>query len=165
MRSANRQPLSGNEKRRGIGMHAPFNATLSRWAIIALLVAACTVRFISRYDPITDDAISKLQQQTDQFIDKMSMTDPPSQYADAKPSYDAIRAGLQSVIQRNDVRDHNDLSRRQLGELQAALARLEQQHKSDGTLPKPFWAPAKDSLDQIFRALIKLELAKKEGTD
>jgi hypothetical protein len=146
-------------------MRTSLNAKNYYLAIIALLVAACTVRFISRYDAITDDAISKLQQQTDQFIDNMSMTDPPPRYAEAKPSYDAIRSGLQSVTQRNEVRDHNDLTRRQLGELQAALARLEEQHKSDGTLPKPFWGPAKASLDQIFRALIKLELAKKEGTD
>lgn len=147
------------------GMRSSMKAT-RRWATIgALLLAACTVRFVSRYDAITDESIGKLQQQTDQFLDAMSAADPPTPYTEAKASYDAIRSGLQGLAQRNEVRDHNDLTKRQLGELQSALLRLEKQHQDDGALPRPFWGPAKSSLDQIFRALIKLELAKKEGTD
>jgi conjugal transfer/entry exclusion protein len=142
-----------------------MRVSASARALLAILSLSCTVRFVSRYDAATDQALTALQRHTVDFLSTMSKDDMSPSYSVAAPSYASLRNELSVLAQRNAVRDHNELTNKQLAELQAALSTLENRHKSDGQLPRAFWGPARDSLDQIFRALTKLEIQKNEGND
>lgn len=147
-------------------MH-PQRHALSRSAaqLLALILAAatvtaCAVTLISSYDETTDKGITALQKSVDGLLSQLDRTPVPS-YAAERQTYDAIRGDLNSLYLRNQARPHNTLAVKQLDELKEQLDILEKQH-SAGTLNQAMVGPARDALNQTFRALLKLELEKKE---
>lgn len=142
-----------------------FNAPRSRielWAIVlaAAVLAGCTVTLISSYDEATDKGITALQKSVDGLMSQLDQ-DPVPDYNAVKKTYDAIRSDLNSLRLRNEARPKNILTVKQLDELKASLDTLEGQHKA-GRLNQAMVGPARDILNQTFRAILKLELEKKE---
>lgn len=142
-----------------------FNAPRSRielWAIVlaAAVLAGCTVTLISSYDEPTDKGITALQKSVDGLMSQLDQ-DPVPDYNAVKKTYDAIRSDLNSLRFRNEARPKNILTVKQLDELKASLDTLEGQHKA-GRLNQAMVGPARDILNQTFRAILKLELEKKE---
>lgn len=142
-----------------------FNAPRSRielWAIVlaAAVLAGCTVTLISSYDEPTDKGITALQKSVDGLMSQLDQ-DPVPDYNAVKKTYDAIRSDLNSLRLRNEARPKNILTVKQLDELKASLDMLEGQHKA-GRLNQAMMGPARDTLNQTFRAILKLELEKKE---
>ena len=138
---------------------------LMTYLVPALLLAPALVScgpyvFVSAYDEKTDEGITALQKEVDALLDALNTTPVPD-YKATQPSYDSIRANLATLRTRNELRTKNSLTLAQLKEFADAFAILEGQHQK-GTLNQAMVAPARDSLDQICRALLKLELEKKE---
>lgn len=139
--------------------------TLMTYLVPALLLAPALVScgpyiFVSAYDEKTDEGLTALQKDVDDLLDALDTTSLPD-YATTKPRYDSIRANLAALRRRNELRTKNSLTLAQLKEFADAFNILEGQHQK-GTLNQAMVAPARASLDQICRALLKLELEKKE---
>jgi hypothetical protein len=107
-----------------------------------------------------DEGITALQRDVDAPLDVLNTTSVP-EYTATKPSYDSIHANLAVLRTRNELRTKNSLTLAQLKELADAFDILEGQHR-EGTLNQAMVGPSRASLDQICRALLKLELEKKE---
>lgn len=128
--------------------------------LIALLCAACgTVTVISSYDEATDQGVTALHRSVSGLLDQLDQPSVPD-YAANKKTYDSVRSDLAALRLRNDLRPKNSLAVKQLALLADQLGTLEGQHKA-GTLNQPMIQPARDALDQTFRAILKLELEKK----
>ena len=132
---------------------------LSAVVLVAVIFAGCAVTLISSYDETTDKGITALQKSVDGLISQLDQNPVPD-YSALKRSYAAIHSDLSSLHLRNEARPKNTLTVKQLDELKAGLDILEGQHKA-GTLNQAMLGPAGDSLNQTFRAILKLELEKK----
>jgi len=123
----------------------------------------CThVQLISPYDETTDRMVTALHQSTSEVLDELEAAPTPS-HASISKRYAALRSDLRAVQLRNEARPKNELTIQQLELLKANLDKLEQVHK-DGLLVQAMVPIQRDTLDQTFRAILRLELAKKELT-
>lgn len=134
----------------------PFSALV----LLTAIFAGCTVTFISSYDEATDKGITALQKSVGGLTSQLDQAPVPD-YKGLAGSYNAIRGDLSSLHLRNEARPKNTLTVKQLDELKAILDKLEELHK-EGKLNQAMVEPTRETLNQTFRALLKLELAKKE---
>jgi hypothetical protein len=128
--------------------------------LVVAIFAGCPVTFISSYDEATDKGITALQKSVEGLLSQLDQTAVPD-YKGLKGTYDGLRVELSSLHLRNEARPKNTLTVRQLDELKAILDKLEELHKA-GKLNQAMVAPTRDAFNQAFRALLKLELEKKE---
>ena len=138
------------------GWHLAYGASA-----ILILSLACTVRWISTYDETTDKGVTALEQKVDELFSLVG-ANPPASHAKVEPQYQSIYRDLQLLIVRNEARDKNELTTQQLRLLDSNLRTFEKLH-ADKDFTRELVPPAKATIDQIFRAILKLELAKKEG--
>lgn len=157
---------------------AAFTSALS----LVLLLAGCQVARVSTYDPETDRGITELQQHIDAYLTTLEMLaeNPkstaalkqfcdPGQFTDV---YQKLNAKLRTLTLRNEARDRNQLTVDQLHLLRENLSNLQSQQKlryaTEGALPGDRCLGAgqlqvnRNSLEQIIRAILTLELAKRE---
>jgi hypothetical protein len=137
------------------------------WVVPALslgaAVTACSggkVVFVTAYDEQTDEGVTLLQRKTDALFLALKKAPFPD-YASTAPVYAEIHSDIAALKMRNEVRDKNDLTVKQIVALGNAFTIFEGQHKG-GTLNEFMVDPGKMSIDQIYRAILKLEIAKKE---
>ncbi|MGH9436345.1 MAG: hypothetical protein ACRD22_00260 [Terriglobia bacterium] len=123
-------------------------------------VAACTVRLISSYDPVTDQEVTALQKQVDQLLVKLDH-DPTPAYSTVANSYESIWVDFKVLYVRNEARPKNQITTQQLDQLRGELQDLETANKKE-VLNQAMLKPAGESIQQTFRAILQLELAKKE---
>ncbi len=126
--------------------------------LAAVVLAGCPVTFISSYDEPTDKGITALEKSVDGLLTQLDSNPVP---AYKKHSYDSIRSDWASLRIRNEARPKNSLTVKQLDNLKSVLDILEAQHQA-GTLNQAMLGPTRAAFDQAFRALLKLELEKKE---
>jgi hypothetical protein len=143
---------------RAMALPAPRPAALG----LLLLIGGCHVTLISPYDEATDKGVSAIQRSVQALTSELDQSPVPT-YASTRGHYDGIRAELGALQVRNGARQQNELTVRQLGDLKAILDKLEELHKTD-KLIQPMIGPSRDALEQALRAILKLELAKKELT-
>lgn len=135
------------------------------WALLLLLAfvfaTGCTkVQLISPYDEITDRMVTALHQSTSEVLDELEAAPTPG-YAAMSKRYSGLKRELRAVQLRNEARPKNRLTIEQLQRLKANLELLEKTHK-EGQLAPVMVQPMRDAFDQTFRAILTLELAKKE---
>lgn len=124
------------------------------------LVTGCThVQLISPYDETTDRMVTALHKATSEVLDELEAATPG--YATMSKRYAGLKSDLRAVQLRNEARPKNKLTIAQLQELKANLDKLEKAHK-DGLMAPVMVRPMRDAFDQTFRAILTLELAKKE---
>jgi hypothetical protein len=126
----------------------------------AVILAGCAVNFISSYDEVTDKGITALQKSVDGLMNQLEQ-EPVPDYDSLKKSYDTIRDDFSSLRFRNEARPKNTLTVKQLDELKAELDKMEKLHK-DKKFNQAMVGPTREILNQTLRAILKLELAKKE---
>ena len=124
-----------------------------------LLILSCVVTLISPYDETTDKAITSIQMNVDGLLNRLDR-DPVPDYGKMEKEYAAIWCEFDSVYLRNEARPKNSLTLGQLDALKKQLTILEENHK-EGKLNQAMLEPARNSLDQTFVAILKLELEKK----
>jgi len=153
---------------------ATSNAWLKQRVLLALAFAVvlvgCQFTFISPYDQQTDIGVTALQKEVDGLLDQLTQTPVPS-YASLQATYVDIHSQLNSLYSRNQLREKNSQTVAQLAALAKEIDDLEGLHGKGQIIPamvaKPTpnnvdGGPARASLDQTFRAILKLEITKKE---
>jgi hypothetical protein len=149
--------------------------------VLMCLLAGCRVALISDYDATTDQWITELHQTIDAHLSTLeslsSVQDSssiercqPARFAD---TYKHIDARLRSLILRNEVRAKNTLTVEQLKLLQSSIGKLQQQQVArysdrgtmgdkNGCLGTEQVQVNRDILEQHIRAVLKLELSKRD---
>ena len=149
---------------------------------MGLALVGCQVTRVSTYDPATDRGITELQQDIDANLTRLEMlaempksTAALKQLCDPEAFTDAYRelnAKLRTLTLRNEARDRNQLTVDQLKLLRENLSNLQAQQKlryatqaalpGDRCLGTGQLQVNRNSLEQIIRAILTLELAKRE---
>lgn len=136
----------------------------ARWALLPLvfaLVAGCShVQLISPYDETTDRMVTALHKSTAEVLDELE-TAPTPGFAAMSKRYSGLKSELRAVQLRNEARPKNKLTIAQLQEFKANVDKLEKAHR-EGLMAPVMVQPMRDAFDQTFRAILTLELAKKE---
>ena len=135
-----------------------------RSSLFALLLTAAScapARFISQYDEATDRGVTALHGKTAALLDHIQASQSPVSYASVSARYDEVRRDLHALALRNTARDKNDLTNQQLEQLRQALDEFEQLHRERGAMSREAVGPARDAIDTIARAILKVELAKR----
>ena len=133
---------------------------LTTLALATVLPACSTVVLMSPYDEQTDVGVTSLQKKVDGALEQLGKAPLPD-YGSLQPTYAEINGDLAVLVSRNTLREKNTLTLGQLGNLSKELKILEDQHAA-GSLKSVMVGPMRDSLDQTFRAILKLEISKKE---
>jgi hypothetical protein len=156
-------------------------------AAAAALLAGCPAYFVSEYDATTDRGVTALQGSIERHLGQLETLarEPPgleSLVEACKPdrfddAYREMLSDLRSLIVRNEAREKNDLTVQQLKGLQESLATLQQlqRERYEPTDPERVITKPGDRcmgsgqieatrqiLEQHFRAILKLELAKRD---
>ena len=143
-------------------MRATQQSRPARTFVLAFtLLLGCTVRWISTYDETTDKDVTALQHKVAALLTSLD-TPNPVPYEKAAAQYAGIYNDLRALIIRNEARDKNELTTQQLRLLDSNIQTLEKLHMAPD-FKRELVPPARASIDQIFRAILKLELAKKES--
>jgi hypothetical protein len=142
-------------------MRATQQSRSARALILSLtLVVGCTVRWISTYDETTDKDVTALEHKVDALFTSLDVPIPIT-HEKAAAQYTSIYSDLHTLIVRNEARDKNELTTQQLRLLDSNIQTFEKLHMAPD-FKRELVSPAKASIDQIFRAILKLELAKRE---
>lgn len=138
------------------------------------LLAACQVRFISEYDEATDLGVSALQGEvTAQLatLDQLASgpdgrpVTPACKFENFKDAYAQFAAQAHVLLVRNQIREKNQPTTDQLKLLEQNLAEgLPTVHREadGGCMSRGAVTVARETLDQTFRSILKLEIAKKQ---
>jgi hypothetical protein len=155
--------------------HCPIR--ISVLAVFALCAAACQVALMAQYDEQTDQQVSALQRDVEMHLTRMeklavgfdgTAQHPKCDFATQQEFYSNAEATTQALITRNAVRPKNTQTQQQLGLLLENLKSLEELHR--GSPPDPTHCLsvgniqiAHETMAQMFRAILNLELAKRRG--
>lgn len=177
-RQANLSWIEVSQRVAAGGRYAVLATALS----IALNLAGCQVSRVSTYDPETDRSVTELQQDIDLHLTTLEMlADKPKSTASLQQQcdpeqfvevYRKLNAKLRTLTLRNEARDRNQLTVDQLHLLHENLSNLQSQQKlryatqsaapGDRCLGTGQLQVNRNSLEQIIRAILTLELAKRE---
>jgi hypothetical protein len=154
----------------------PRQAPRVAFAALALttILCGCTIRLISEYDPETDRGVSALQSEVTAQLATLEQlgagpggqpVSPDCKFENFKETYAQLAAQAHVLKVRNEVRDKNELTTTQLGLLEKNLGeQLVSLHRdADGQcMTRGTVLAARETLDQLFRAILKLEIAKQK---
>jgi len=128
-------------------------------ALLAVLLAACSLSLIAPYDEHTDVLLTGLHRKVGGILDEM----PSVAYADAEPAYASIRADLRTLRARNEARRQNEITVQQLDAIAGAWSELEALHRAAGRLREPVVEIARGTLSQAIQAALRLEIEPSAG--
>src|SRR5687768_12926345 len=143
--------------------------------ILALFVCAALsgcVQLVSSYDPETDAGVSELHAQVTELLANLSLlatgpngkpVTPDCKFENFSHDYSQLAAKAHVLKVRNEVREKNELTVAQLGLLEQNLGELlpaAHREADGGCMSVGAVTVARETLDQMFRAILKLELAK-----
>jgi hypothetical protein len=142
--------------------------------IASALLAGCAVQFVSQYDPETDEGVSALHSELTAHFATLNQLavgpngqpmSPACKFENFRETYAQLAAQAHVLKVRNEVRDQNELTVAQLGLLEQNLGELLPATHRDGDggcMTQGAILVARETMDQMFRAILKLELAKKQ---
>ena len=153
-------------------LRAATATTLAAFALTTLL-SGCAVQLISEYDAETDQGVSSLQSEVTAqlaILEQLGAApggpkSPECKFENFKDSYTQFAAQAHVLLVRNQVRDKNQQTITQLELLEKNLGEgLVTTHRdADGQcMTRGTVIVARETLDQLFRAILKLEIAKKQ---
>lgn len=135
-------------------------------ALLLLLTAASatacsSIRLISDYDPIIDESVTALQKEVDTYLTQLERDDAPT-FAESGESYEKLLVDLRAIQVRASAQTKNDLIIRQLDLVADNLALMAEAHREGIEDPQEIEL-FRNSFQTQFRAILKLELAKRRG--
>ncbi len=142
-------------------------ATRQRALALLLLLtvvgaAACsTIRLISDYDPIIDESVTALQKDVDTFLTQLERDEAPT-FDDSREAYEKMLVDLRAIQVRASAQTKNELIIQQLDLVADNLALMAEAHREGIEDPQEIEL-FRNSLQAQFRAILKLELAKRRG--
>jgi hypothetical protein len=140
--------------------------------LLAVSLGACTAQLISEYDELTDRRTSEVEEKVEGLLVRLERAGVTSDPADGAfgtfaQDYDEIEVDLRLLETRANCFQQNERTVEQIQGLRASVNALREAHKakSERTPPDELSAQAiailRQPLEQQFRAILTLELAKK----
>jgi hypothetical protein len=143
-----------------------------RAALLALLLAGCTVRFVADYDAETERAVTAVYSEVDGFLIDLERHMPAWDSAEMGPHrlergspaavYDSFRKDVDLLLLRNRARPKNEITVQQLEGLRKSVDGLEALHRS-GLTNREALETVRVGIESQCAAILRLELAKKRG--
>lgn len=145
-------------------------------ALLVLTVGCAEVRLISDYDQVTDEQVNALQRMAEQLFTSLERNAefPDCSHASHEDFYEAAAVELNLLIARNEIRPRNRVTQDQLAALKDSVNTLEERHllvdqvepgEEHECISVEEVALLRSGFDVSFRAILKLELAKKRGEE
>jgi len=134
--------------------------------LILTLLSCAPIQLIAPYDERIENGIKELQKNTTEFFVKIERQGGSNKndYKNHVKFYDNSKVSTKSLLIRAGATAQNEKTEGQITSLMDKYKSLEEQHKKIGltlnTIPS-----LESSFDQIFRAILTLEVAKKELID
>jgi uncharacterized protein YcfL len=127
----------------------------------ALLLVGCqTVTLISDYDAITDNAVTQFQVKVEKLL--LDIENKPSEkYLVYQSRYVDLKADLSVILLRAQSIEKNEITVKQVQNLQKQVGLMEDLHKEG--LTKEEIAPIRTAIGVSTLAILKLERAKQSG--
>lgn len=155
-------------------MSSPPSFLHSRLAAVAVLLAAlgpasssCTVKFITEYDQVMDEEVTRLQGDVESFLTQMETKagSPQGTYAENSAFYADLHGALTALRVRAEAADKAELFVEHMDLLMASVRDLKQIHEGRGQagMDSTLIDPARSALTMQFRAILKLNAALREG--
>ncbi len=123
--------------------------------------ACSSIRLISDYDPIVDEAVTALQKDVDTFLTRLDDTEPPT-VEEATTVFDELQVDLRAIQVRASAQTKNELIIQQL-DLVADNVELLAEAYLEGIEDPQEIELFRNTFQTQFRAILKLELAKRRG--
>jgi len=140
-----------------------FNV-MSFLVLLVLTIASCAhVQLMAPYDERIEKGVTELQKNTTEFFVKIERKGGSDKvdYNNHTSFYDDSKVSTKSLLIRAGATAQNEKTQGQVILLMEKYRSLEKQHKTLGLTP--YTIPSlESSFDQIFRAILTLEVAKKE---
>jgi hypothetical protein len=134
---------------------------------LAFVIGAlgCTVRFIAPYDQKIDDGVTNLQKMTTEFLTTITSKggSGPEDYKDHIKFYDDTHVALSGIRLRTEAVPQNEKTSEQLKVLEDMFEKMRREDKEGGIKLEVASSKA-NAFDRIFRAILTLELAKKDAS-
>lgn len=145
--------------------------------VLVCVLAGCRVALVSDYDATTDQWITELHQAIDAHLSTLESLGKlqdsssgqqcqPDRFTD---TYNSINARMRSLILRNEVRAKNTQTVEQLKLLQSTIQKLQQQQitryaddAGQRCMSLEQVRVNREILEQLIRAVLKLELSKRD---
>jgi hypothetical protein len=132
---------------------------------LPVLLAACKVMLIGAYDPVTDESIQQIQNETMTMLVKMERNfdnheAARNNYEFFREKYEQLAGEMESLKIRCKAIPKYDLILDQVNLLQANLQDLEKYHKA-GFKSKEELEPIKKAFESTFSAMIVMQNALK----
>ena len=151
------------------------------FALAVVLTASCAVRLISTYDELTDTSLTSVQQKTDDFVAALEENHgkAAASFASAEKFYDEIDGDLRRLEFRVASIPKNSHSEKLVSDIRAVIlgksdcsangTSLRDLHclgENKATGPSVAALEiARRNINTTISAALKLELAKKQGTE
>lgn len=127
-----------------------------------LVVSCAPVRLIGDYDPVTDEAVTRLHRNVETLLLAIERgAGDAAGYAAHEDVYHRLHVDLRSIQLRAAARERNELQVEQLRDLAANIERLREAHR-EGIRPEEVQL-FRRGFDQQFGAILRLELARRPG--
>lgn len=135
-------------------------------SFVLTLVACAHVQLIAPYDERIDKGVTELQKNTTEFFVKIERQggSDKTDYDNYIKFYDESKVATKSLLIRAGAIAQNNKTEDQIALLMEKYKSLEEQHKNMGLTPHTI-TPIESSFEQIFRAILTLEVAKKEPSE
>ncbi len=123
--------------------------------------ACANIRLISDYDPIVDEAVTALQKDVDTFLTRLDDEVAPT-VEEAQEIFDQLHVDLRAIQVRASAQTKNELIIQQLDLVADNLGLLTEAYGEGIEDPQEIEL-FRNSFQTQFRAILKLELAKRRG--
>jgi hypothetical protein len=134
--------------------------------LIGLMSSCSPVELISRYDELTDKTVNEMQQKTSSFLEKMKdeIGTDGANYKNHKTFYLETKVCLNTLLIRANAVEKNDITIQHITLLRQNIDALESLHKIGFTSLDQL-IPIDRAFNRSYTAIIKLQLAKKQGVN
>lgn len=128
-----------------------------------LVLSACTVQYVSRYDAATEQSITNIQRSVEGLLQSIegNLGTPESDYEHYTDVYEELHVDAALLNTRAQAIEMNSITAEQSALLMGWLQNLEALHKTGiPNSPEVLMIPRQQA-EQIFVAMLRFELAKK----
>lgn len=131
--------------------------------LLPLVLTGCAVHLIAPYDPVLDQTMVGVQQDTEFFFNRMAEAQgvDADTYARNAEFYLRTEATLTTLLLRAQAVPKSTVVADQLRNLEATVERMQATHRRDGTLSPTLIGDERAILQSEFRSFFALQFALK----
>lgn len=142
---------------RGIGVHR----SCFLWLVVLVLSSGCTVRYVADYDEGVLQEIIDISKKVDLFYGRLLEIDSAKRvYENVATQYLEIETDLRSLHLRNQIRETNEATSRQIEIALELWTQDKAKHKKDNGVSDFIIKRHRNEFTRIFIAMARGEAAK-----